>query len=66
MEIVLLIRIECRVKNAAWQLKKKPVAKPKENIGRLQKVKKTIVYKKGTEDYAKLKKPWMMQLLTPI
>jgi len=52
------------VKNAAKQPKEKPVAKLKENIGRLQKVKKPTVCKKETEDYTKLKKPWMMQLLT--
>ena len=53
-------------KNAAELPKDKPVAKPKENIVKLQKVKKPTVCKKETEDYANLKKPWMMQLLTPI
>lgn len=54
------------VLNVVCQLKEKPIVKPKENIGRLQKVNKPTGCKKKTEDYVNLKKPWMMLLLTPI
>ncbi len=54
------------VKNVVKQPKKKVIAKHNENIGELKKVKKPIVGKKKIEDYASLKKPWMMHLLIPV
>lgn len=54
------------VKNAVKQPKKKLIAKHNENTGKLKKVNKPIVGKKEIEDYANLKKPWMMHLLTPL
>jgi len=54
------------VKNVVEQPKKKFIAKHNENTGKLKKVNKPIVSKKKIEDYASLKKPWMMHLLTPV
>ena len=54
------------VKNVVKQLKKKLIVKHNANTGKLKKVNKPIVGKKEIEDYANLKKPWMMHLLTPL
>jgi len=54
------------VKNVVKQPRKRLIVKHNENTGKLKKVNKPIVGKKKIEDYANLKKPWMMHLLTPL